>query len=82
MIYLKSALVGLLAVVLAGVSLVILGTVGVFVYSMIHPPPQETSIGWDPITLMTIRISWKIWGVALLSFSTGSVWEFRRLTHR
>ena len=47
MIYLKSALAGLLAVVAA---IVVLPIVGIVIYSAIHSS-QEGSVDWDPISL-------------------------------
>ena len=51
MIYPKSALAGLLAVVAATIVLPILAIMAIVVYTAIHPP-LEGSIGWDPVSLV------------------------------
>jgi hypothetical protein len=77
MIYVKSLLAGLLAVLVACTSIVVLVVVWLTVYSMTHPSQQEGSIGWDPISL--VRLNPRIWLIVALIFCAGFVWEYRRL---
>ena len=81
MIYLKSVLAGLLAVVVGCVSFVILGITGMIVYTFIHPFPEGASVGWDPISLVKQSPMLPI-AFAILTFSIGFLWEHRRLTKR
>ena len=60
MIYLKSLLAGLLAVVASSAALLILAIIAMILYVRIHPMPDGTSIGWDPISLMRQRPIWLI----------------------
>lgn len=80
MIYLKSALAGLLAVVAATIVLPILVVMGIVLYSAIHSS-QEGSVGWDPISLVH-RPSLPIVALMVVCFVPGFFWEFRKLTHR
>lgn len=80
MIYIKSLLAGLLAVLVACISVPVIAVIGLIVYSMIHRSQEEGSIGWDPISL--VKMSPMIWFIAALIFCAGFLWEFRRLTHR
>jgi len=77
MIYLKSLLAGLLAIVAACIVLPVLTVVGLIVYSMIHRSQEEGSIGWDPISL--VRMNPRVWVIAALIFCAGFIWEYRRL---
>jgi hypothetical protein len=79
MIYIKSALAGLLAVAAGAVALPMLVIVGIVIYSAIHSS-QEGSVGWDPISL--IHPSWPILTLIVVCFTAGFFWEFRRLTHQ
>ena len=77
MIYLKSAIVELLAEFLAAVAVVVLAVAGTIIYSMVQAPSREGAIGWDPISL--VKVNWQIWIVAVLVFLAGFFWEYRRL---
>ena len=77
MIYFKSVLAGLQAVVIASVVLPICAIIGTIAYSIIHPPQEEGSIGWDPIIL--VRMNKRVWVIAVLIFCAGFIWEYRRL---
>jgi hypothetical protein len=81
MIYLKSALAGLLAVEAATILLPILVVSGIILYTAVHSS-QEGSVGWDPISLWVQRPPLSIVAVAVVCFASGFFWEFRRLTHR
>jgi len=76
MVLVKSALAGLVALILAFAVLLMLVMFGVFIYSTFHQ--TEGSVGWDPISLKSPIII----VVAILIFCAGFLWEFRRLTHR
>jgi uncharacterized membrane protein len=77
-IYVKSVLVGFLALVVVFIVLPILGLI---LYGFSHTQPEGGSIGWDPISL--VRQSPILPGaVAVGVFVAGFLWEFRRLTHR
>ncbi len=83
MIYLKSALAGLLAVVAATIVLPILVIIGIVLYSAIRTSPEgsvEGSVGWDPISL--VHPPMPIVAFMVVCFASGFFWEFRRLTHR
>jgi uncharacterized BrkB/YihY/UPF0761 family membrane protein len=77
MIYIKSLLAGLLAVLVACISLPVLAVIGLIVYNMIHRSQEEGSIGWDPVSM--VRISPMICFIAALIFCAGFLWEYRRL---
>ena len=51
MIYVKSILAGLLALISGSCVLLVIVVVGTFTYALVHPTPGEGSIGWDPISL-------------------------------
>ena len=76
MVLVKSALAGLVALILAFAVLLMLVMFGLFIYSTFHQ--TEGSVGWDPISLKSPIII----VVAILIFCAGFLWEFRRLTHR
>jgi len=80
LIYLKSALAGLLAVVAARIVLSMLVILGIVVYGALHSS-QEGSVGWDPISLIH-HPSLPIVALIIVCFATGFFWEFRRLSHR
>jgi len=82
MIYLKSVMAGLLAVVAASITLSIVGIIGIILYDVIHPPPEGTSVGWDPISLWIQRPPLPMVAIIVLLFASGFFWEFRRLMHR
>ena len=74
MIYLKSLLAGFMALFLF-VFLVFL-VVFVVLALISYRTHDNSAIGWDPISLT--RPFW--WIVAAAIFSTGFLWELRRLT--
>jgi ABC-type Fe3+ transport system permease subunit len=77
-IYVKSVLVGLLALVVVCIVLPILGLI---LYGFTDMQPEGVSIGWDPISL--VKQSPILPGaVAVGVFVAGFLWEFRRLTYR
>lgn len=75
MIYVKSMLAGIVAVVITfGIALI-----AVFMYVFSHMrASSETSIGWDPFPLLT---SWTL-TIPVAIFCAGFVWEFRRVRRR
>ena len=76
MIYLKSTLAGLLAVLAAAILTVIV----VVVYLSIASRSSETgAVGWDPISLAK-QLTW-LW-VVLGIFLVGFFWEFVRLSSK
>jgi uncharacterized BrkB/YihY/UPF0761 family membrane protein len=77
MIYVKSILVGLLALMLVPVCLLAIVVVGMVIYTSVHPPSGEGAIGWDPISLW--RASPMVWFIPVLIFFMGFIWEYRRL---
>jgi hypothetical protein len=77
MIYVKSIVVGLLALILVPVCLFVIVVVGMVIYLLVHPTPGEGSIGWDPISL--IHMNPLLWSVPVFLFFTGFIWEYRRL---
>lgn len=81
MIYFKSALAGLLAVLAAAIVLPMLAILGIVIYSALHSS-QEGSVGWDPISLWVQRPPLSIVAVAVVCFASGFFWEFRRISHR
>ena len=83
MIYLKSALAGLLAVVTATIVLPILVVIGIVLYSAIRTSPEgtvEASVGWDPIRV--VHPSLPIVTLIVVCFASGFFWEFHRLRSR
>ena len=76
MIYLKSTLAGLVAVLAAAIVTVIV----VVVYLSIASRSSETeAVGWDPISLAK-QLTW-LW-VVLGIFLVGFFWEFVRLSSK
>jgi hypothetical protein len=80
-IYVKSALVGLLALVIALALLPIVAMLVLMAYGWIHPQPEGYSVGWDPISLIRQSPSLPV-AFILIVFASGFVWEFRRLMQR
>ena len=73
MVFVKSALAGLLALIASFAVLLMLAMLGLFIYSTFHQ--TEGSVGWDPIALKSpITLV-----VAVLIFCAGFVWEYRKL---
>ena len=77
MIYLKSVLAGLIALVVIPAGLLMTLVIGMLIYASVHPPSGEGSIGWDPISLY--RANPVVLLVPVLIFLTGFVWEYRRV---
>ena len=77
MIYVKSILAGLVALIVVPVCLLVIVVVGMLIYALVHSTPGEGSIGWDPISL--IRMNPMFWSIPLLIFLNGFIWEYRRL---
>lgn len=78
-ILLRSLLAGLLAVVGAFAASAIVAVTAVIFNRTIHSSPEETSAGWDPISLIDRAPVWLIL-FAIVSFCAGFFWEYRRLT--
>lgn len=79
MIYLKSVLAGLLALIVIPIFLIGALLVGIVIYDNAHPTQGEGSIGWDPVSLWhenvpTVRL------IPVLIFLGGFIWEYRRLS--
>jgi hypothetical protein len=73
MIYVKSILAGLLAVLSGTILLAIVVVVGI---SILSRSSQDGSVGWDPIALARPLT----WLVAILGiFLIGFLWEFYRV---
>lgn len=77
MIYVKSVLAGLLALIVVPVCLLVIVVGGMVIYTLVHPTPGEGSIGWDPISIF--RMNPMFWSVPVFIFFTGFIWEYRRL---
>jgi uncharacterized BrkB/YihY/UPF0761 family membrane protein len=77
MIYVKSIVAGLLALIVVPVCLLVIVVVGTVIDALVHPTPGEGSVGWDPISL--IRMNPMLWSIPLLIFFIGFIWEHRRL---
>jgi len=77
MIYVKSILAGLLALIVVPVCLLVIVVLGMVIYALVHSTPGEGSIGWDPISL--IRTNPMLWSVPVFIFFVGFIWEYRRL---
>lgn len=78
MIYLKSVLVGLLALIVVPICALVIFVVSIVIYTSVHPPSGEGQIAWDPVSLF--RINPAILLVPVLCFFAGFLWEYRRLT--
>ncbi len=78
MIYVKSALAGLLAIVIALALLPVIAICGLMLYAWTHPQPEGSSVGWDPISL-TKQSPLLPLAFILIVFASGFIWEFRRL---
>ena len=72
MIYVKSLVVGIAAVVIATILSPFL--MGLYLY-IAYKPKENEAIGWDPISFTKRPVAWLI--IALI-FVAGFVWEFRR----
>jgi hypothetical protein len=75
-IYLKSTLAGLLAVLAAAILIVI---VGVVYLSIASRSSEAGSVGWDPISLAR-PFTWL--AVVLGIFLVGFFWEFMRVSSK
>ena len=71
MIYIKSLIAGIIAVVIATVLTVLV--VGVYI-SITYKPKDGETIGWDPISFVRDSIG-RI--IIVVSFLVGFIWEFR-----
>ena len=87
MLYLKSALAGWLAVVVAIMAVPLLGVLGIVLYSVVRSSQQapessqQGSVGWDPISLWH-QSPWPVVLLIALVFAAGFFWELRRLGQR
>jgi hypothetical protein len=80
-IYVKSALVGLLALVIALALLPLIAMFVLMVYGWIHPSPEGYSVGWDPTSLVK-QSPWLPLAFIVIVFASGFFWELRRIMHR
>ena len=78
MIYVKSVLAGLIALIVVPIFLIGVLIVGMLIYTFAHPTQGEGSVGWDPISLW--RLNPIVWSIPALIFLIGFIWEYRRLT--
>jgi hypothetical protein len=77
MIYVKSILAGLLALIVVPVCLLVIVVVGLVIYALVHPTSSfDGSVGWDPIRIPMNPV---LWSVPVLIFLIGFIWEYRRL---
>ncbi len=74
MIFLKSLLVGLGALVLAVVATAVTIVISLSIKG--RNLPQGEGYGWDPVSLF--RNSLLVWVVLALAFLIGFAWEYRR----
>ncbi len=72
MIYIKSALAGIVAVFAAAT--LTLFIMGIYVW-VVFKPAENEAIGWDPISLSNPLT----WLVVIGIFLAGFFWEFRRI---
>jgi len=78
LIYVKSVLVGLLALIAIPILLIGILIFGLVTYTLIHPTRGEGSTGWDLVSLA--RSNPIVWFVPVLIFLSGFLWEYRRLS--
>jgi hypothetical protein len=78
-IYLKSVLAGLAAVVIAELVLIVAGITALIVNASRQPSGSEGGIGWDPLSFARTPAGWMILVVA---FVAGFWWEHQRLALR
>jgi hypothetical protein len=74
MIYLKSVIAGIAALI---ISAALFPIVGILLYTLIARPQADSAIGWDPVSAAK---SPTVWLIALIVFSAGFYWEFHGLT--
>ncbi|MGO9865399.1 MAG: hypothetical protein ACLPLR_17465 [Terriglobales bacterium] len=77
MIYVKTILAGLLALIVVPACLLVMVVAGTVIYASVHRTSGEGSIGWDPISLW--RAGPIVWFIPVLIFLIGFIWEYRRL---
>lgn len=77
MIYVKSILAGLLALIVVPVCLLVIAVAGTVIYALVHPTPGEGSIGLDPISLTHQNPI--AWFLLPLVFFASFIWEYQRL---
>jgi hypothetical protein len=74
MIYLKTAIAGIIAVV---VFIILFPLIGIPIYRLATQPKPNMVVGWDPIAAARSPVTW----VAIfVVFCAGGLWELRRLT--
>jgi hypothetical protein len=73
MIYIKSLLIGVVALFTAMIVYVV---ILISVQLRLHPPPPGAEVSFDLRSF--INHSTSFWLVALLAFALGFYWEFRR----
>ena len=75
MVYFKSVLAGIAAVVIA--AFVYLFGMGAY-YCIVYRPAGNEAIGWDPTSLLNLGT----WVIVIGIFLAGFIWEFRRVSSR
>ncbi len=74
MIYIKSILVGIVALFVTTIAYIVCAT---FVFMRMHPPPPGAEVAFDLRAMLNGPLFWLI---ALAAFALGFYWEFRRAT--
>jgi len=74
MLYLRSVVAGIVALVIASV---VLPIVGILLLTLMARPRAGTTIGFDPISIA--KSSPTVWLIGLIVFVSGFYWEYRRL---
>jgi hypothetical protein len=71
MVYLKSLVAGIVAVVIAAaLSPIVMG----IYFFIVYRPGRNEAVGWDPTSFVKQPL---IWAIGMLIFVAGFVWEFR-----
>jgi len=76
MVYVKSLLAGIAALVIAAVLSPFVMLIYVYV---VYRPAANQAVGWDPVSFAKQPLSWLI---GTLIFLAGFLWEFRRATSK
>lgn len=79
MIYVKSVLTGLAAVIVAEILVAIGGISALLVIASRQPHESDGGLGWDPVAFARTLPGWLI---LVLAFVAGFWWQYRRLASR